>query len=63
MYLEHFKISKFPFSLTPNTEFFCHLPCYQEALDVLLFGVKMGEGFIKVIGEVGSGKRYYAVNF
>ena len=56
MYLEHFKINKFPFSLTPNTEFFCHLPCYQDALDVLLFGVKMGEGFIKVIGEVGSGK-------
>ncbi len=56
MYLEHFKFDKFPFALTPSTEFFCHLRGHQEALNVLLFGVDTGEGFIKVIGEVGSGK-------
>lgn len=56
MYLEHFKLKEFPFSLTPNTEFFCGLPGYQGALNVLLVSLRSGEGFVKVTGEVGSGK-------
>ncbi|MDP3704846.1 MAG: AAA family ATPase [Legionellaceae bacterium] len=56
MYLEHFKLKEFPFSLTPNTNFYCDLPTHQEALNVLLLGLKQGEGFIKIIGEVGTGK-------
>lgn len=56
MYLEHFKISKFPFSLTPNTDFYCELPSHQEALNVLLVSLRSGEGFIKITGEVGTGK-------
>lgn len=56
MYLEHFRISKLPFALTPNTEFYCDLPGSHMALNVLLFGLRSGEGFIKIIGEVGSGK-------
>lgn len=56
MYLEHFRLSKAPFSLTPNTEFFCELPTHQEALTVLLLSLAQGEGFIKIVGEVGTGK-------
>jgi MSHA biogenesis protein MshM len=56
MYLEHFKLNELPFSLTPNTNFFCDLPTHQEALNVLLLGLRQGEGFIKIIGEVGTGK-------
>jgi MSHA biogenesis protein MshM len=56
MYLEHFKLNKLPFSLTPDTSFFCDLSAYQAALNVLLFSVKSGEGFIKLTAEVGSGK-------
>src|SRR3990167_5707832 len=56
MYLEHFRISKLPFALTPNTEFYCELPASQMALNVLLFGLRSGEVFIKIVGEVGSGK-------
>lgn len=56
MYLEHFKFKKAPFTLTPNTEFFCELPTHQEALNVLLLSLAQGEGFIKIIGEVGTGK-------
>jgi len=56
MYLGHFKLNELPFSLTPNTNFYCDLPTYQEALNVLLLGLKQGEGFIKIIGEVGTGK-------
>ncbi|HCU05501.1 MAG: hypothetical protein A2X77_05235 [Gammaproteobacteria bacterium GWE2_42_36] len=56
MYLDHFGIKQYPFSLTPNTDFFCNLPGHQAALNVLLFSLETGEGFIKIIGEVGSGK-------
>lgn len=56
MYLTHFKLQQYPFKLTPNTEFFCDLPTHQSALNVLLLGLNSGEGFIKIIGEVGSGK-------
>lgn len=56
MYLEHFKLEKLPFNLTPDTSFFCDLSGYQAALNVLLFSIKSGEGFIKLIAEVGTGK-------
>ena len=45
-----------PFSLTPNTEFYCRLPNHQEVFNVLSFALQSGEGFVKVVGEVGSGK-------
>jgi MSHA biogenesis protein MshM len=56
MYLDYFQLTKPPFSLTPNTAFYCDLPNHQAALNVLLFSLNSGEGFIKIIGEVGSGK-------
>lgn len=56
MYLDYFRFKTFPFSLTPNVEFFCQLKGHQEALNTVLFSLKSGEGFIKIIGEVGSGK-------
>lgn len=56
MYLEHFNFAEFPFGLTPNTQYFCNLPSYQEALNVLLLSLRSGEGFIKIVGEVGTGK-------
>ncbi len=56
MYLQHFNLDKLPFTLTPNTGFYCDLVGHQEALNVLLISLRSGEGFIKVTGEVGSGK-------
>lgn len=56
MYLEHFGIDKLPFGLTPNTHFFCSLPGHQDAYNVLRFALDSGEGFIKIVGEVGTGK-------
>lgn len=56
MYLAYFGFTKMPFGLTPNTQFFCQLPSYEEALNVLLFALKSGEGLIKISGEVGAGK-------
>lgn len=56
MYLYHFGIRELPFTLTPNTQYFFGLPSHKEAIEVLSTALKSGEGFIKVTGEVGTGK-------
>lgn len=56
MYLEYFGIKEFPFSLTPNTEFFLNMASFHEAYNMLMVSIANGEGFIKVTGEVGAGK-------
>mgnify|MGYP002776117367 CR=1 FL=1 len=56
MYLEHFGFQEFPFSITPGTKFFFGSQTSQEALNTLQVAVTMGEGFMKVTGEVGTGK-------
>lgn len=56
MYLYHYGIKELPFTLTPNTRYFFGLPSHKEAIQVLLTTLKAGEGFIKVTGEVGTGK-------
>jgi len=56
MYLYHFGLTELPFTLTPNTVFYVGLEPHNEALAVLLTALKTGEGFIKVVGEVGTGK-------
>ncbi|REL28169.1 DUF2075 domain-containing protein [Thalassotalea euphylliae] len=56
MYLYHFGLTQLPFTLTPNTSFYLGLAPHNEALAVLLTALKTGEGFLKVIGEVGTGK-------
>ncbi len=56
MYLYHFGLTELPFTLTPNTNFYLGIQPHDEALAVLLTALKTGEGFLKVIGEVGTGK-------
>ena len=56
MYLRYFNMNEFPFMQTPNTRFYCELSSAQEALNVLLFSIQTGEAFVKIVGEVGSGK-------
>lgn len=56
MYLYHYGIKELPFTLTPNTNYFFGLPSHKEAIAVLVTALKTGEGFIKVTGEVGTGK-------
>ena len=56
MYLKHFGLREVPFSLTPDTNFFFASSSYQEALNTLLVTARSGEGFIKITGEVGTGK-------
>jgi len=56
MYASHFGLTEPPFSITPDTSFFYGHSSYQDALNTLLVSVRSGEGFIKVVGEVGTGK-------
>ena len=56
MYLEHFGLTRLPFEATSNGSLYVDLPEHREALNVVLFGLRSGEGFIKVVGEVGTGK-------
>lgn len=56
MYEQFYGLREAPFSLTPDTEFFYNYRAHQEALNVLLVALKTREGFIKVTGEVGTGK-------
>ncbi len=56
MYSKHFGLREAPFSITPDTSYFFTSPHSQEALNTLLVAAKSGEGFIKITGEVGTGK-------
>lgn len=56
MYLEHFTLSELPFSITPDTGFYFNNPSHQQAMNVLQVALRSGEGFIKITGEVGTGK-------
>lgn len=56
MYYAHFGLKQPPFKITPNTEFFFSGGNRGAILDALIYAVTSGEGIIKVVGEVGSGK-------
>jgi MSHA biogenesis protein MshM len=56
MYRTHFGLREMPFGITPDTSFAYACNTHQEALNTLLIAAKNGEGFIKITGEVGTGK-------
>ncbi len=56
MYYSHFGLKEPPFKITPNTDFFYSGGNRGAVLDALVYAITSGEGIIKVVGEVGSGK-------
>lgn len=56
MYEAHFGLREPPFGITPDTSFAYACNSHQEALNTLLVAARNGEGFMKVTGEVGTGK-------
>ncbi|MGB1949802.1 MAG: ExeA family protein [Marinobacter sp.] len=56
MYEAHFGLQEAPFALTPNTRYFLRAPSHRDALELLLVALRQREGFIKITGEVGTGK-------
>lgn len=63
MYLAHFGLSQPPFGITPDTEFVFPSRSHLEGLNLLHFALASGEGFIKVVGEIGTGKTLLCRNF
>ena len=56
MYQGHFGLERAPFKITPDTSLFYEGCQRGAALEALIYAVTSGEGIIKVVGEVGSGK-------
>lgn len=55
-YLAYFGLNQPPFGITPDTEFVYQSRSYREGINLLHFALASGEGFVKVVGEVGTGK-------
>ena len=56
LYMAHFGLHEAPFGITPDTEFAYATRSHQEGLNTLLIALRSGEGFVKITGEVGTGK-------
>ncbi|TDJ14191.1 MAG: ATPase [Gammaproteobacteria bacterium] len=56
MYNEHFGLERAPFRITPDTKLFYPGGARGEILEALMYAVSSGEGIVKLVGEVGSGK-------
>lgn len=56
MYEQHFGFQKRPFSLSPDTQLFVNLPDHERCFQLLIHVLDSGEGFLKVVGDVGTGK-------
>lgn len=56
MYLEHFGLERLPFEPLSNGSVYVDVPEHRDAFHNVLFGLRSGEGFVKVVGEVGTGK-------
>ena len=56
MYEAYYGFKQPPFSITPDTSFFINLESHRACLNLLTYAVKSGEGIVKIVGEVGTGK-------
>jgi MSHA biogenesis protein MshM len=56
MYEHFFALSEAPFSLTPDTRYFVPAQSHYQAWEMLRVALQNREGFIKLVGEVGTGK-------
>jgi len=56
VYYEHFGLQRAPFGITPDTQLFYAGGKRGDVLDALVYAITHGEGIVKVVGEVGSGK-------
>ena len=56
MYLNFYQLRKKPFSLAPDPEFLYLSQQHKDALGAIIYGIKEREGFVTVVGEVGTGK-------
>jgi general secretion pathway protein A len=56
VYQNFFSFKERPFKLVPNPEYFFMSQSHEEALAYLKYAISQGDGFVAIIGEVGTGK-------
>ncbi len=56
MYTDFFGLKEKPFALLPDPRYLFLSRSHREALAHLLYGIQEGEGFMEVVGQVGTGK-------
>ncbi len=56
MYYDYFGLKQAPFKITPDTSLFFPGGDRGAILDALIYAIVSGEGIVKLVGEVGSGK-------
>jgi putative secretion ATPase (PEP-CTERM system associated) len=56
MYEEFYNLKAKPFRLSPDPRFFFSSRGHKRALAYMRYGIKQGEGFIIITGDVGTGK-------
>ena len=63
VYEDYFGFSEKPFDLTPDPKYLYLSPKHKEVLAHLVFGLQENNGFLKIIGEVGTGKTTISRSF
>lgn len=58
MYLNHYKLKEYPFSLTCEEKYFYESSVHREALGNMLYAVQQRKGMVLITGEVGAGKSF-----
>lgn len=56
MYQDFFHLTEFPFNQYPNIDYYYSLENHQKSLDVLMVGLQVNDGVIKITGQPGTGK-------
>jgi MSHA biogenesis protein MshM len=56
MYQDFYNLTEFPFNQYPNVDYYYQLEHHQKSLDVLLVGLQVNDGIIKITGQPGTGK-------
>ncbi|KTD24732.1 cell division control protein 6 [Legionella lansingensis] len=56
MYLDFFNLKEFPFNQCSSTDYYYGFENHQDSMDVLLVGLQVNDGIIKITGDTGTGK-------
>lgn len=56
VYQDYYGFSEKPFDLTPDPKYLYLSPKHKEVLAHLVYGLQEDNGFLKIVGEVGTGK-------
>ena len=63
VYQDFYGFSEKPFDLTPDPKYLYLSPKHKEVLAHLVYGLQENNGFLKIIGEVGTGKTMICRSF